>query len=77
MSGKRGGWGPDYFPSYKTKLPEPMVVVLREEDGSILDTSEVAVYGWELTQEVLAVLFGQAQVHGGAYIEIRPEEGDE
>ena len=74
MTPKRKGWGPEYHPSYKSRLPQPMVVVLREEDGSILETFEVAEYGWELTQEVLAVVFGQAEVHKGSYIEIRTEE---
>ncbi len=74
MSTKRSGWGPNHHPSYNAKLPEPMVVVLREEDGSILESSEVSTFAWELTQELLAMAFGQYLVHKGSYIEVRPEE---
>lgn len=74
MSGARKSWGPDHHPSYARKLPTAVTVTLHESDGALLDTYETAFYGWELTQEVLMVVWGQMDVHKGSYIVISKDE---
>lgn len=61
-------------PSYRARLPEPMIVVHRDEDGSVLDSSEACDFGHELGQEILRLIHGKVPVYPGSYLTIEREE---